>query len=102
MMFALPVLLRGRLAIGIGIHLIQNFVYGYLFGVGGTVTGVGPSVFTIGSGNAGFWFGSTGMIRTSGIVTTMTATVLWTWWREGTLPAIQWTVLSSNTANRAE
>lgn len=102
MMFALPVLLRGTLAMGIGIHMMDNFVIAYIFGLGGEAIGVGPSLLTVEHGGPGFWFGGAGMIRTIAIFFAMLVIVMWAWWREGTTPTIQSQSLAQDPVDQAE
>ena len=40
-LYALPLLLRGRIAMGVGIHMMSNFIVGYVFGLGSEAVGVG-------------------------------------------------------------
>ena len=96
-LYALPLILRGRLAMGIGIHMMNNFIIGYIFGLGDEAVGVGPSILTIEQGSASFWFGSAGMVQTIVLVAAMLAVFAWTRWREGRVIPTQWRTLVRET-----
>lgn len=102
MLFALPFVLRGRLAMGIGIHLMDNFITGYIFGLGSEAIGVGPSVLMIEHNSAGVWFGPAGMIQTIAIAFAMVAVLAWTWWRDGRIVPPQWRTLFREATSRPE